>query len=113
MENLLLSSVSWRSNKGSVGCLRQVLDMGKHNIRRLAVVYIVLSSTNSGDMRSNVAVNNDVFFSGVLVYRDTAHYLESIAIVDVLVDVAKLGMKIRKGESVSVNMAKRNAKLCS
>lgn len=86
MEDLLVSSVR-RSTNASIFCSRaQVFDMVENNVCRLAVVSRILSTPQRSNVARDPCVEDDVFFSGVVIYGHSTDHLEPVAQMDLLGD---------------------------
>lgn len=81
VEDLFLSRISRPSDLLGVHDGRQVLDVGKHHVRRLAVVLLVLTAPDRGNMGRDAGVDDDVLLAGVFGDGNTSDYFEPVASV--------------------------------
>ena len=113
VEHLLVSSICGTSNNLVWVIATQVLDVRQHNIGRLPLKFVILTTALGGDMCRYASVNDDVLLACVRVNVETSDHEKAMAVVQFVRQTSQLSMQCRQGECRLSDVTERQAKRCA
>lgn len=89
MEYLLVSCIRRGSDLGSVYDRAQIFDVSQYHVCWLALILMVLASSDWSDVRRNPGIYDNVISMVMSIERQTSKNLEPASVVDFVGDVAQ------------------------